>query len=144
MTLDAETTRLALTILSVVVLPLASMAYTWIATRDKDNTAYIKAVEKTLGDEIVRHRSRLEQLEVNLSHLPRADDISGMKETIICRPNCACSPPATWSQASRCRIVNSLCTVSTRKMTTPTATAWAHKAIGLSFLSEKASLPGTS
>ena len=82
MTLDAETTRLALTILSVVVLPLASMAYTWIATRDKDNTAYIKAVEKTLGDEIVRHRSRLEQLEVNLSHLPRADDISGMKATI--------------------------------------------------------------
>ena len=81
MTLDAETTRLALTILSVVVLPLASMAYTWIATRDKDNTAYIKAVEKTLGDEIVRHRSRLEQLEVNLSHLPRADDISGMQES---------------------------------------------------------------
>ena len=39
MTLDAETTRLVLTVFSVVILPLASMAYTWIATRDKDNSA---------------------------------------------------------------------------------------------------------
>ena len=34
--------------IAVVVFPIASAVYTWVATRNKDNTVHIKAVEEAL------------------------------------------------------------------------------------------------
>ena len=79
MTLDAETTRLALTILSVVVLPLASMAYTWIATRDKDNTVHIKAVEEALGKQMAALLSRTDKLETQVKYMPTPQQLSELQ-----------------------------------------------------------------
>lgn len=52
-----------------VLVALASAAYTWIATRDKDNSQHIKAVEQALGEEIAKHGSRLQTLESAQQHL---------------------------------------------------------------------------
>jgi predicted nucleic acid-binding Zn-ribbon protein len=52
-----------------VLLALGSAAYTWIATRDKDNSQHIKAVEKALGEEIAKHGNRLQTLESAQKHL---------------------------------------------------------------------------
>lgn len=52
---------------------LASVAvgcYTWIATRDKDNSQHIKAVEKAMAEHMALHAARLDRLETNLAHLP--------------------------------------------------------------------------
>lgn len=52
---------------------LASVAvgcYTWIATRDKDNSQHIKAVEKAMSEHMAAHAARLDRLETNLTHLP--------------------------------------------------------------------------
>lgn len=52
-----------------VLLALGSAIYTWIATRDKDNSQHIKAVEKTLGEAIAKHGVRLQTLEGSLKRL---------------------------------------------------------------------------
>lgn len=79
MTLDMEIVKVFLQVLGTLVLPLVGIAYTWVATRDKDNSMHIKAVEAALNEAIARHQSRIEQLEVNLRHLPRADQFADMK-----------------------------------------------------------------
>lgn len=79
MTLDMEVVKVALQVLGTLVLPLVGIVYTWVATRDKDNSMHIKAVEAALNDAIARHQSRIEQLEVSMRHLPRADEFSDMK-----------------------------------------------------------------
>ena len=79
MTLDMEIVKVTLQVLGTLILPLVGIAYTWVATRDKDNSMHIKAVEVTLNNAIAAHQSRIEQLEVNLRHLPRAEELADVK-----------------------------------------------------------------
>lgn len=88
MQIDRETISTTLQIFAVLVLPTISMVYTWIATRDKDNSQHIKAVEKALGDVIAQHASRIDRLESDAEHAPsQADfaklmaDMQGVKST---------------------------------------------------------------
>jgi uncharacterized protein (UPF0335 family) len=79
MTLDNDTIRTWLQFLAVLVMPICSMVYTWVATRDKDNSQHIKAVEAALGNHIASHAARIDRIEAELKHLPNKDDISGIK-----------------------------------------------------------------
>lgn len=79
MTIDNDTIRTWLQVLAVVVMPICSIVYTWIATRDKDNSQHIKAVETALGAQIATHAGRIDRIESELKHLPSKDDISGLR-----------------------------------------------------------------
>lgn len=70
MTIESQMLRDWLQVLSVVVFPLGSVVYTWIATRDKDNSQHIKAVEAALGAKIADHASRIDRLESDMEHVP--------------------------------------------------------------------------
>lgn len=74
--IESQTLRDALQVLSVVVLPLASAIYTWVATRDKDNSQHIKAVETALGAKIADHASRIDRLESDMAHAPSSAAIA--------------------------------------------------------------------
>lgn len=65
--------------IAVIFMPLGSVIYTWIATRDKDNSQHIKAVEAALGARIADHASRLDRLERDISHMPTSADIADLK-----------------------------------------------------------------
>lgn len=75
MAFESQLLRDWLQVLSVIVFPLGSVIYTWIATRDKDNSQHIKAVEAALGTKIADHASRIERLESDVKHLPSASEI---------------------------------------------------------------------
>ena len=77
MTIDRESFSTALQFIAVLVMPVISMIYTWIATRDKDNSQHIKAVEAALGEVIALHASRIDRLETDVKHLPGQDDAPG-------------------------------------------------------------------
>lgn len=79
MTIDNDTIRTWLQVFAVVVMPICSIVYTWIATRDKDNSQHIKAVETALGAQIATHAGRIDRIESELKHLPSKDDISGLR-----------------------------------------------------------------
>lgn len=53
--------------------------YTWIATRDKDNSQHIKAVEKALGAAVAAHSSRIERLESDIKHLPTQPEFAELQ-----------------------------------------------------------------
>ncbi|MCL2524569.1 MAG: DUF2730 domain-containing protein [Betaproteobacteria bacterium] len=60
--------------------------YTWIATRDRDNTVRIEAVEKTLGKRIAVHGEQLARLEkdvevlrVSLENIPTKDELAHLQ-----------------------------------------------------------------
>lgn len=60
--------------------------YTWIATRDKDNSQHIDAVEKTLGRRIAEHGNRLggvekdvEVMKTVLAHMPDKDEFAELQ-----------------------------------------------------------------
>lgn len=74
-----ETISLWLQIIAVVVLPVASAIYTWIATRDKDNTVHIKAVEEALGRQIAALLSRTDRLETQVQYMPTPQQMSELK-----------------------------------------------------------------
>ena len=76
MTLESQTLRDWLQVVSVIFIPIGSVIYTWIATRDKDNSQHIKAVETALGSKIADHASRIDRIESDIKHLPSANDIS--------------------------------------------------------------------
>lgn len=80
MTIDTETIRTWLQVLAVLGMPTASMIYTWIATRDKDNTQHIKAVEAVLSGLIAEHTVRLERLEGDAKHRPTHQDMDRLSE----------------------------------------------------------------
>lgn len=73
--LDSETFRTWLQALAVLFIPLGSVVYTWIATRDKDNSQHIKAVEVALGAKIADHASRIDRLESDMRHVPSTSDL---------------------------------------------------------------------
>jgi hypothetical protein len=53
--------------------------YTIFATRDKDNTSYIKAVEETLSKALAAHASRLDKIESRMENLPTAQSFADMR-----------------------------------------------------------------
>lgn len=72
MTIDRETFSTVLQFLAVLVMPIISMIYTWIATRDKDNSQHIKAVETALSSKIAEHATRIDRLESDMEHVPNS------------------------------------------------------------------------
>lgn len=82
MTIDRETISTTLQILAVVVMPIISMIYTWIATSDKDNSQHIKAVEAALGEVIAKHASRIDRLEAEVRHLPGSDEMTALMSDV--------------------------------------------------------------
>jgi predicted nucleic acid-binding Zn-ribbon protein len=78
MTWDLETLKFV----GGVLLAVGSAIYTWIATRDKDNSQHIKAVEKTLGEEIAKHGSRLQTLESGQKHLVSQTDFGRLEKDL--------------------------------------------------------------
>ncbi|HDR9757558.1 TPA: hypothetical protein QDC44_001669 [Burkholderia cepacia ATCC 25416] len=79
MQIDNESTRTLILLFGSVVLPITTAIYTWIATRDKDNSRHIKAVEKVLNDNVARLTSRADQAEAALKHLASAEEIAELK-----------------------------------------------------------------
>lgn len=77
--MTAETITLWLQIIAVVVLPIASAIYTWIATRDKDNTVHIKAVEEAMAKEMAALKSRTDRLETQVQYMPTPQQMSELQ-----------------------------------------------------------------
>lgn len=77
--MTAETLGLWLQIIAVVVLPIASAIYTWIATRDKDNTVHIKAVEEAMAKEMAALKSRTDRLETQVQYMPTPQQMSELQ-----------------------------------------------------------------
>lgn len=76
MVIDSETLRTWLQVIAVIFMPIGSVIYTWVATRDKDNSQHIKAVETALGSKIADHASRIDRLESDMAHTPNSADLS--------------------------------------------------------------------
>ena len=74
-----ETISLWLQIIAVVVLPIASAVYTWIATRDKDNTVHIKAVEEAMAKQMAALHSRTDKLETRVQYMPTPQQMSELQ-----------------------------------------------------------------
>ena len=79
MTFDSETVGLWLQAIAVVGLPTISVVYTWIATRDKDNTVHIKAVEKALTAAVAALQSRTDKLETAVQYMPTPQQMSELQ-----------------------------------------------------------------
>ncbi|WOI47731.1 DUF2730 family protein [Acidovorax sp. BLS4] len=77
--MTAEQIGLWLQIIAVVVLPIASAIYTWIATRDKDNTVHIKAVEEAMAKEMAALKSRTDKLETRVQYMPTPQQMSELQ-----------------------------------------------------------------
>ena len=77
--MNFESISLGLQVLSVVVLPVASVAYTWIATRDKDNTVHIKAVEEGMAKQMAVLHSRTDRLETQIQYMPTPQQMSELQ-----------------------------------------------------------------
>lgn len=82
MTIDNDSIRTWLQFVAVLVMPICSMVYTWIATRDKDNSQHIKAVEAALGEVIAKHASRIDRLEAEMKHLPHKDEMTALMSDV--------------------------------------------------------------
>lgn len=61
---------------------VALFVYTWISTRDKDNSKHIKAVEEMLINKIAEHDKRMTQLETAISHLPTAEKMAELRAEV--------------------------------------------------------------
>ena len=79
MNIDSQTVGLWLQIIAVVVLPIASAIYTWIATRDKDNTVHIKAVEEAMTKQMEVLHSRTDRLETKIQYMPTPQQMSELQ-----------------------------------------------------------------
>ncbi len=79
MQIDNESTRTLILLFGSIVLPITTAIYTWIATRDKDNSRHIKAVEKVLNERVADLTSRADRAEAALQHLPRTEEIAALK-----------------------------------------------------------------
>ncbi|WP_422099107.1 DUF2730 family protein [Variovorax sp.] len=80
--MDLEAAKLALQFFAGIGLPVASAIYTWVATRDKDNTQYIQAVEQTLGKQLGEHAGRMSRLETQMQYMPTPERISQLQSDI--------------------------------------------------------------
>ncbi|GHT90041.1 hypothetical protein AGMMS49545_02230 [Betaproteobacteria bacterium] len=82
MNFEGETVRFVIGL----CISAAAAIYTWIATRDKDNSQHIEAVEKTLGRRIAEHGNRLgvvekdvEVMKTMLEHMPSKDEFAELQ-----------------------------------------------------------------
>lgn len=69
MNFDLDIAKFGLTIVNTVATG-AAFIYTFIATRDKDNSTHIKAVEDTLSKAIALQSSRLDKIETHITNAP--------------------------------------------------------------------------
>ena len=76
--IDYELAKFALALANVVG-TLAVAAYTFVATRDKDNSQHIKAVEVALTKAIGESVSRLDRIEMQMRYMPTPDQISALQ-----------------------------------------------------------------
>ncbi|EPD41327.1 DUF2730 family protein [Delftia tsuruhatensis] len=74
-----EEISLGLQIIAGVLLPVATAIYTWIATRDKDNTVHIKAVEEAMGKQMAALLSRTDKLETQVKYMPTPQQLSELQ-----------------------------------------------------------------
>ena len=65
---------------------VASAIYTWVATRDKDNSQHIQAVEEAMTKRLAEHASqlaehnlRLEHVQTVQAHMPTHKDVSDLR-----------------------------------------------------------------
>ncbi|MDR1890148.1 MAG: hypothetical protein LBQ81_12350 [Zoogloeaceae bacterium] len=86
MNIDPETLRFSIGLL----ISAGAFVYTWIATRDKDNSQHIDAVEKTLGKRIAEHGAQLgvmmkdvDVMKETLKHIPSADEFSELRGQVM-------------------------------------------------------------
>ena len=79
MNIDSQTVGLWLQIIAVVMLPIASAIYTWIATQDKDNTVHIKAVEEGMAKQMAVLHSRTDRLETKIQYMPTPQQMSELQ-----------------------------------------------------------------
>lgn len=79
MSLDTDTVSLWLQVVAVVGFPTMSAIYTWVATRDKDNSAHIKAVEEALGKRMTEHASRIDRIETAVQYMPTPQQMSELQ-----------------------------------------------------------------
>ena len=78
MNFDLEFGKFAL-MLANSIGTLGVAAYTFVATRDKDNSQHIKAVEVALTKVIGEHTSRLERMETQMDYMPTPQQLSDMQ-----------------------------------------------------------------
>ena len=78
MSFDPELAKFALAVLNVLG-TLGVAAYTCVATRDKDNSQHIKAVEKALSDVIGAHASRIDRMEIQMRYMPTPEQITELR-----------------------------------------------------------------
>ena len=76
MVIELESLRTWMHSIAVFAIPAASAVYTWVATRDKDNSQHIKAVETALSARIADHASRIDRLESDMEHVPGSSELS--------------------------------------------------------------------
>lgn len=67
-------------------LSVATLIYTWVATRDKDNTVHIKAVEEALSRKIAEHAAEqrtqgllIESIKSEQRHAPTHRDLTELQ-----------------------------------------------------------------
>jgi len=60
------------------VLSIASLIYTWITARSRQNETQIRKQEEKL----VEHDRRIQSVESELDHLPNKDEITGLRLAI--------------------------------------------------------------
>lgn len=75
MVIELESLRTWMHSIAVFAIPAASAVYTWVATRDKDNSQHIKAVETALGERIAEHAIRIERIEGDIKRMPTSAEI---------------------------------------------------------------------
>lgn len=78
MNFDLEMAKFAL-VLANAVGTLAVAAYTFVATRDKDNSQHIKAVETALTKAISGHATRIDKVETAMQYMPTPQQMSDLK-----------------------------------------------------------------
>lgn len=85
MNIDYEAGRFWLGVLNILG-TVAVFAYTWFATRDKDNAQHIKAVETALSNRIAEYSVKMNDLtnrvsgvEQTLKYMPSQDEISELQ-----------------------------------------------------------------
>jgi predicted nucleic acid-binding Zn-ribbon protein len=75
MTIDYDAGRFWLGVLNALG-TAAVFAYTWFATRDKDNTKHIKAVEEAMNKAIAEYANRIGRIETQMSYVPTQQQLS--------------------------------------------------------------------
>jgi hypothetical protein len=78
MSFDIEFAKLGIMLFNGIA-TLAVAIYTYVATRDKDNSQHIKAVETALTKAIGDHASRLERVEMQMRYMPSPQAFSDLQ-----------------------------------------------------------------